>query len=834
MSGKSPTRRLRSKTSDISEFLRHGSSRASSSRDTDPAAMSDPPPPLPPMPELSDAPKRSRIPAFLGRSKTKKSPGPSRKSARLSRDSTISAVPKPSITAEPEEPSSPPVLPTAPSTTSLSSTLPPVNVSPQSLGSKFAAHFTPSKLRMPSSPKKTAKSPLSPESTPPIEESTSLSPSSASNLRGPSHETTRSSVDGSRAQTPRGNASHPAITVSVSPPAEDTMRYGDLYFSPRDIPDSTMSPAQSAAIPGHIQDESSPGSLMQSPSPPTTPHMEFPNPPSEGTAEWSLYRHKTISASSRRSSSQDPSSTPSTTPSRQSVDSRRTSRYSQRSMSGASTKELNIPGPSLDPDSAHDLDSNRATRHESPSLSRRPSQASEVSQRGSIRARKIPRPLNTLPSKPPDSRYASPKGSPKGGRSPTLLRSPSSIPKMPTTAPPAMPLPSPPMRSSNSNLPPLSGLPSIPSMSSLPSLSSRKSVGSPSRPSSMIYRPRAQTMANDQYPPDSVPPPMPSSPQSTSPREAAYPPNVQALPPTDPLDKENSASTTPEQLREALAGERARYSVLASHLTHIREKNDAEKMVLEKRIETLEREAKRREQEIAGLRWLVMNGTAPNGARTGNRLRAADSQSTINSESLAPSTSAGANGSRTSLTDVEDHDHQSKLRSASSMPNAHNAFSASGTATTRSPPNAGLGIDLPELSSLQSAEKIIPGASLPSSAASSTSSLPLAGDRSSAVLSAIPESPPPSEEGVSEATLAVQRQQEKEERRASRALRRMSVGSTASVSSIAAAPPSTTAAYAANLDVGRSPSIAQLLEQSPDMEGVLEMLRPFAGLSSDN
>lgn len=71
---------------------------------------------------------------------------------------------------------------------------------------------------------------------------------------------------------------------------------------------------------------------------------------------------------------------------------------------------------------------------------------------------------------------------------------------------------------------------------------------------------------------------------------------------------------TVEQLREALAAQSAKYQRLSSYLLNLSERHAVEKSELMRRIETLEKEARKREREITGLRWLVMNAGSGNGA----------------------------------------------------------------------------------------------------------------------------------------------------------------------------------------------------------------------------
>lgn len=71
---------------------------------------------------------------------------------------------------------------------------------------------------------------------------------------------------------------------------------------------------------------------------------------------------------------------------------------------------------------------------------------------------------------------------------------------------------------------------------------------------------------------------------------------------------------TVEQLREALSAQSAKYQRLSSYLLNLSERHAVEKSELMGRIETLEKEARKREREIAGLRWLVMNAGSGNAA----------------------------------------------------------------------------------------------------------------------------------------------------------------------------------------------------------------------------
>lgn len=66
------------------------------------------------------------------------------------------------------------------------------------------------------------------------------------------------------------------------------------------------------------------------------------------------------------------------------------------------------------------------------------------------------------------------------------------------------------------------------------------------------------------------------------------------------------ASSTKEQLQQSLKIQCARFDRLAAHLLSIIQRHQNEKVNFENRITALEKEARRREREIKGLRWLLM------------------------------------------------------------------------------------------------------------------------------------------------------------------------------------------------------------------------------------
>ncbi|KAJ7499388.1 hypothetical protein FB451DRAFT_1205282 [Mycena latifolia] len=118
----------------------------------------------------------------------------------------------------------------------------------------------------------------------------------------------------------------------------------------------------------------------------------------------------------------------------------------------------------------------------------------------------------------------------------------------------------------------------------------------------------------------------------------------------------------------------------------------------------------------------------------------------------------------------------------------------------------------------------------PSSSTSSLSLTTLTPATTVISLSAIPETPAPTARSrdpvVAAAILATENQREKEERRASRASNRTSASSVTA--------PSASASYSANLKRSRPPSIAQVLAQSPKMEHGRDKLRSYGTSGSQS
>jgi hypothetical protein len=295
--------------------------------------------------------------------------------------------------------------------------------------------------------------------------------------------------------------------------------------------------------------------------------------------------------------------------------------------------------------------------------------------------------------------------------------------------------------------------------------------------------------------------------------------------------KSSQDSDETAMLHETIKVQRARFDELAAYLIAVTEKHAIEKAVLMKKIDTLEREARKTARELKGLRYLVMNGTG-SGVYHGSSPLGSSSLSTISVKSQGCEDSIDIRAG--SKVEVSSSDGSTNRPLPDTL-----LLNVSRPASLTVPVmegKLGLGPDpssthIHSLSTVEKRSSVSSFSSVPS-AASSTSSLPLPGPTTTAStvssgLSAIPETRMPSPEStrdpaVAAAILAAERQQQKEERRASRALRRLSSSSTTSSASAASS------AYAANLSRGRPPSIAQVLGESSSMEDVLEKLRPFA------
>jgi hypothetical protein len=364
------------------------------------------------------------------------------------------------------------------------------------------------------------------------------------------------------------------------------------------------------------------------------------------------------------------------------------------------------------------------------------------------------------------------------------------------SAPPSTPLPPPPI-----------GSPSFSSVPIIPSIPSLSSTSQPRVP----CRPRAHTI------PSLVPTPehrpttkVLSRPKSKGKSKPKSPVN------TDPDDFENAS---PEQLRQALKNQRARFDDLAACFMGITEKHAAEKAILMKKIDTLEKDARKTGRELKGLRYLVMHGTG-SGVVTGLPSLSASRPPGFDGPDSFQSNSA-AHRSAFDLKRGYHHKQDNIIPDIPLHPTSLTVPAVSGKLSDFS------GSNMPYLPGTDKRSSV---SSHSSSATSSTSSglgATTCALTLSSALSVIPEARTPTPESGrnrsrdSQVMTAADKQREKDERRASRALRRLSSSSTTSSTS------SASVAYPTNIKRGRPPSIAQVLGESPSMEDMLERLRPF-------
>ncbi|TFL03905.1 hypothetical protein BDV98DRAFT_563245, partial [Pterulicium gracile] len=166
------------------------------------------------------------------------------------------------------------------------------------------------------------------------------------------------------------------------------------------------------------------------------------------------------------------------------------------------------------------------------------------------------------------------------------IRSLSSIPSPPETPPPPLPLPSPPSSAQTFSTP-------------AAAYAARAMRSSPSLPAGP--RRRATTLSTSGS--ASPPPPMTLRKVASTPLDRLL--NQRSF------TKESIEVAQPEQLRGMVQAESSRFEELAGYLLTLVEIHNAEKTSLERRIALLESEAKKKEKEMKGLRWLMMNETAP-------------------------------------------------------------------------------------------------------------------------------------------------------------------------------------------------------------------------------
>ena len=353
--------------------------------------------------------------------------------------------------------------------------------------------------------------------------------------------------------------------------------------------------------------------------------------------------------------------------------------------------------------------------------------------------------------------------------------------------------------------PPSIPLPDIPTTSSDPAKTDISELGD----SRNFRRPRANTNS----------PEFPSAPLSASLSQ-----DQSANTTLDPLKVVNIEdididTASADHLRRALRSRNKQFEELTAYLLRQEEVWSAERKALEKKIAVLQRDLGRRESEITGLKLIINDDDIlrrpkplPPGVLNHSRLSPV-STSPVQSDQEG-STQSHTSGSRR-LNYQSDSGAESAKGSGNESPSSilrlkkmHQRSSA--IVGENYPSRSGSTMRLPRFSR-SSQEKTVSETSYPkrvsmmsiaSSASSGASSLMPPSVTSS--LSAIPEGAPP------------------EDKRSLRASRRISASSLTSSSTAASS------AYSTNIKRSRPPSIAQVLEKSPNIDDVLEKLRPFA------
>jgi len=635
-----------------------------------------------------------------------------------------------------------------------------------SLSSKLAAHFSHSRSSKQTSTTQPSFTPAEPPAA-----SSGLKPPST---RSASFESGSSTGTKKRSTTPR--PAQPMITVSLSPDDQ----FMDLFTRPK---------RKNLAEPSQSVDKVKKSSAVIDPG--ITPNASPPASPRTRSSEQSIYRRgytpaSAIAAAVRHQqnssigSDRAPSTSSKTSNSRNNSDSDKSNEKDEGSSTPRLSEPRESPRPSL-------LEKEKGLP---PSLQRRPSVAT-------------------------GSNHHSDNGS-------STVRSRMRQPSTPARSrPPSMPLPLPPTPNS--------------SPATFPGFQGTQAIKKESASAKAIVRPRAHTIGAV------VDLSTPLAPLSQPAANKLIPPTITATSSkadSEILDIENASA---EELRKALKFRNLQYDELASFILKMTESHIAEVTALEKKISTLTKDALKREKQIKGFTLLLSDEESshypkplPPGILNQSRFASsmesdpdrntsqgisrkfsyqsdsgAESHATSGAESLRAS---GASGSESMTSMIRNK----RLRRPYPLGDQAYAASRTGTAlrSSRLPPGVGGAdkgsSDIPHSNAKRSSISSISG-----SPSSSTSSLlPPSPSITMSSLSAIPEGPT--------ATLRLPSSDQQEERRALRASHRTSTSSLTSSSTAASS------SYSTNIKRSRPPSIAQVLEKTPNMDDVLEKLRPFS------
>jgi len=251
---------------------------------------------------------------------------------------------------------------------------------------------------------------------------------------------------------------------------------------------------------------------------------------------------------------------------------------------------------------------------------------------------------------------------------------------------------------------------------------------------------------------------------------------------------------------------------------------EAHNSALLARVDVLERAARRRERELRGLRWLVVHGVSASGTSGDEGLSPVMWEEDGSPPSSHVSITTSPDVSELALGSVT-----KRLQRAYTLPGPNSGsprlaelYEASSNPRSKTN-NTGLGIDLTESVSvptdvMKSLERITKDCRRTESKAKDMV-----------------------HEAESDKDRESTRRREKEERRASRALKRISTSSVSTSTSLSSKLSPAPVAYSQNLQRGRTPSIAQVIESDREkeklkarerevgMEEILEKLRAFGG-----
>ncbi|KAF8655722.1 hypothetical protein AX16_002959 [Volvariella volvacea WC 439] len=400
----------------------------------------------------------------------------------------------------------------------------------------------------------------------------------------------------------------------------------------------------------------------------------------------------------------------------------------------------------------------------------------------------------------------------------------------------------------------------------------------------------------------SAPQKTPDVPEPVSPLPAPRKSSVNPpLPPpqilAEPIPNFNIDTATPEELKTALIARNKQYDELANYLLSVTAAHVAERAALEKKIASMDRDAARRDKEIKGLTWLVMNNRGPSypalgldnssTGSNGSRSSALSNANVNRSDSPASSKislrrfhyvhahtdESGTESHITSGNESYRGSGGSENESSSSYLRARRIrriIAASGATdgialSSRRVSSARSSLLSTEISASDSATSTTAVSSYQSSKRSSTSSFTstpvtpslapgtTSVDPSTVVspLTSIPEAPtpPPRDPLGSVMPVPIRRTSSSKQGHDTKDDKRASRASAATPNPSAPSPiATTTITYTASLRKGRPPSIAQVLEKSAPstptlpaqqpsnlpttattpIDDVLEKLRPFA------